>query len=404
MGFVDEVPVPASEDWADWLVYARALSGAGDPRGEAIRLEHRGVPADDPELAALYRRVERESGLDGLRADGSWQLGWSRGFLDTAVFRLTEENGPTGEAGPAEGTASAGETGPRRRALVLRLLAELPHGGAHDPDDPEQWEAVLVDVLLRHPAAGRLRRLELHLTDHHHSAGRAAAALAARQRPRLAELYLGHHYDTLFELHRTSAGRPLEVERYLHDPVVPHGTGRALWPALPALRSLELEGAFLFDDVVHEELTHLRTRGAVFSDGSLFGTSTPGLVTLEVEIDHDVHGTVGSNLQLEELAPAGYPRLRHLDLGAAVFEPEEDGDLVLLAGSPLLPQLESLTVRELVIEDTGAEPGPLEVLAGLAPRFAHLELRVEGDIEVEGADERELERVLAALGREPGAP
>ncbi|WP_063764340.1 hypothetical protein [Kitasatospora purpeofusca] len=391
MGFVDEVPVPVSEDWADWLVYARVLSEAGDPRGEAIRLEHRGAPADDPELAALYRQVERDCGLDGLRADGSWRLGWSRGFLDTAGFRLTEGTGP------ADGTAR------RRRALVVRLLAELPHGGGHDPDDPEQWEAALVDVLLRHPAAGRLRTLELRLTDHHHSAGRAAAALAARRRPRLAELYLGHHYDTLFELHRTSTGRPLEVERYLHDPVVPHEAGRALWPALPALRSLELEGAFLFDDVVHEELTHLRTRGAVFSDGSLFGTSTPGLVALEVEIDDDVHGTVGSNLQLEELAPAGYPRLRHLDLGAATFEPEEAGDLVVLAEHPLLPQLESLTVRELVIEDTDAERDPLAVLTALVPRFAHLELRVAGAIEVEGAEGGELERVLAALGLGPDA-
>ncbi|WP_328953775.1 hypothetical protein [Kitasatospora purpeofusca] len=176
MGFVDGIPVPVSEDWADWLGYARALSEAGDPRAEAIRLEHLGAPADDAELAAVYRRVERDCGLDGLRVDGSWRLGWSRGFLDTAVFRLTEETGRTEE------------TGPRRRALVVRLLAELPHGGAHDPDDPEQWEAALVDVLLRHPAAGRLRTLELRLTDHHHSAGRAAAALAARQRPRLAEL------------------------------------------------------------------------------------------------------------------------------------------------------------------------------------------------------------------------
>ncbi|MFJ4673228.1 hypothetical protein [Kitasatospora purpeofusca] len=396
MGFVDEVPVPVSEDRADWLEYARALSEAGDPRGEAIRLEDRRAPADDAELAAVYRQVERECGLDGLRADGSWRLGWSRGFLDTAVFRLTEGTGP------AEGTGRADGAGPRRRALVVRLLAELPHSGAHDPDDPEQWEAALVDVLLCHPAAGRLRALELRLTDHHHSAGRAAAALAVRQRPRLAELYLGHHYDTLFELHRTSAGRALEVERYLHDPVVPHEVGRALWPALPALRSLELEGAFLFDDVVHEELTHLRTRGAVFSDGALFGTSTPGLVTLEVEIDHDVHGTVASNLQLEELTPAGYPRLRHLDLGAANFEPEEAGDFAVLAGHPLLPQLESLTVRELVIEDTGAERDPLEVLRELAPRFAHLDLRVEGGIGIEGADERELERVLAALGQQPG--
>ncbi|MFJ4097051.1 hypothetical protein ACIPYS_36265 [Kitasatospora sp. NPDC089913] len=380
MGWVDEVPVPVTDAWADWLAHAEALDAAGDPRGEAIRLEHSGAAGDDAELAALYRRVERDCGLDGLRADGSWRLGWFRGFLDTAVFR------------PAPETAAG------RRALVARLLAELPHTGAHDPDDPEQWEAVLVDALLCHPASGRLRTLELHLTDHHHSAGTAAAALAARQRPRLAELYLGHDFDTLFELHRTSTGNPLEVERYLHHPVVPPEVGRALWPALPALRALELEGAFLLDNVVHDGLTHLRTRGAVFSDGSLFGTSTPGLVTLEVEIDHDVHGTVSGNAQLAELDPAGYPRLRHLDLGAAVFEPEEAGDFLVLAESPLLPQLASLTVRELVIEDTDAEREPLEVLAGLAPRFAHLDLRVEGDTEIEGADEQAVERVLALLG------
>ncbi len=55
-----------------------------------------------------------------------------------------------------------------------------------------------------------------------------------------------------------------------------------------------------------------------------------------------------------------------------------------------------------MIEDTDAEREPLEVLAGLAPRFAHLDLRVEGGIGIEGADERELERVLAALGQQPG--
>lgn len=85
-------------------------------------------------------------------------------------------------------------------------------------------------------------------------------------------------------------------------------------------------------------------------------------------------------------------------LGAATFEPEEAGDFVLLAGHPLLPQLESLTLRELVIGDTGEDRAPLDVLTDLAPRFARLRLRVEGDIEIEGADEQEPEWVLAGLG------
>ncbi|MFD5555067.1 hypothetical protein ACFWIA_14675 [Streptomyces sp. NPDC127068] len=70
----------------------------------------------------------------------------------------------------------------------------------------------------------------------------------------------------------------------------------------------------------------------------------------------------------------------------------------MLAGSSVLPQLEELSIRELVIEDTDADREPSAVLAELAPRFAHLDLRVGGDVLVEGADEREVDRMLSALG------
>ncbi|MFJ4681208.1 hypothetical protein [Kitasatospora sp. NPDC088783] len=349
--------------------------------------------------------MERECGLDLLRADGSWRFTWSRGFVDKAVFRL------------------APDPGRRRRVLAERLLTERllaerllterlltersptgPFGGGEvDPADPEQWEGVLVDALLSHPAARLLRGPELHLTDYHHSAERAAVALGRRRWPRLASLSFGHGFDTLLESHTTSAGNSVVPEAYLNAAVVPEAVARALWGSLPALRSLELEGAFLFDDVEHDGLAHLRVRGSVFADGSLFPSATPALVSLEVEIDCDVHGTMGTNAQLAEPAPARYPRLRSLDLGGAHFEPEEAGDFVLLAEHPLLAQLEHLDIRELVIgaADADGDLDPPALLAALAPRFAHLELRVAGDVDVEGADDEEVARMLPALGTVP---
>ncbi|GLF99609.1 hypothetical protein [Streptomyces yaizuensis] len=378
-----DTPVPESAEWEAWLEYADALTAAGDPRGEAIRLEHLCETGDGggdaAALAAAYGRVERQLGLDGLRDDGSWRFTWSRGFIDEASFLLTEE------------------AGPQRRALVERLLAGLPHAGSFDPADPEQWEGALIDALLSHPATRLLRTLELRLTDYHHSAERAAVALARRRRPRLEALRFGHDFDVLFELHPTSAGNRVEPETYLHAAVVSEEAGNALWEALPALRTLGLEGAFLFCDVRHDALTHLRIRGAVFADGSLFTASTPALESLTVEIDVDVHGVAASNAVLGHLDPSWHPRLRSLDLSQAYFEPEEAGDFVVLADSPILPQLAELDLRELVIEDAIDGREPPAVLAELAPRFAHLDLYVRGDIIVEGADDGEVDRVLSAL-------
>ncbi|MET8824386.1 hypothetical protein ABZX40_07490 [Streptomyces sp. NPDC004610] len=388
---LDNADVPDPADRQAWLAQADALTAAGDPRGAAIRLEHlceSGEGGGDPaELASAYEQVEREFGLDGLRADGSWQFSWSRGLIDSASFRLVKE------------------TQPQRQALVEHLLAESVPQGTYDPADPEQWEGVLIDALLSHPAARLLNRLELHLTDYHHSAERAAVALSRRQWPRLHTLYFGHDFETLFEWHETSTGNHVQPERYLHAAVVPQTAESALWRSLPALRTLELEGAFLFEDVEHDALTHLRTRGAVLSDGSLFAYSTPALVSLEVEIEYDVHGVVASNAVLGDLQPSRYPRLRTLDLSEAHFDPDEAGDFVLLARHPILPQLTHLGIRDLVITeaetDGDAEDGegdPLAVLAELAPRFAHLELEVAGDIEVEGAEDEDVDRILSGLG------
>src|SRR5690348_423760 len=70
--FFDASAVPETDDWEAWLAYADLLTGAGDLRGEAIRLEHHCEVGDgDPARpAAAYAEVERQCGLDGLREDG----------------------------------------------------------------------------------------------------------------------------------------------------------------------------------------------------------------------------------------------------------------------------------------------------------------------------------------------
>ncbi|MGW0197779.1 hypothetical protein [Nonomuraea sp. NPDC003201] len=211
-----------------------------------------------------------------------------------------------------------------RRALVERLGA--------DATDPEQWEAALIEALLTDPAAADLRRLELHLTDFHHSARRAARALATQRRERLTSLYFGHDFTYLYEHSTTSTGAAIDPLSRLHEGFT-DDSRNGLWDALPALRELTAEGGLLFDEIDGDaltSLTELRLRGAVLADGDL-------------------------------------------------------GTLEALAGSPILPQLESLKIKSLQIQEHETDGDPLEALTRRAPTFTHLALSIAGEINVEGA-------------------
>ncbi|MEV7013688.1 hypothetical protein [Streptosporangium sp. NPDC051022] len=377
--FFDAVDVPETDHWEAWLAYADLLTGAGDPRGEAIRLEHRCETGDgDPaRLASAYAEVERQWGLDGLREDGSWRLTWSRGFIDEACFRLAKD------------------TQPQRRELVERLLADHPHTATADLTDPEQWEGALIDALLSHPATHRLRTLELHLTDYHHSAEHSAISLAGRRRPRLEHMYFGYDFEYLYENSEGSTGNRIDPLEYHHKGLVQAD----VWDSLPALRTLELEGAFLFHFVRHDSLTRLWVRGPVISDGSIFDFGwTSGLVSLEVEIGSDVFGCLCPLGQLDELEASKYPNLEDLDLGKAGFDATSYEVISALADSSVLPSLRSLTIGDLTIRREDCEGDPLAALAELAPRFAHLDLNVDDVVDIEGADDEEVTRVLSRFG------
>ncbi|MFJ8443434.1 hypothetical protein [Kitasatospora griseola] len=366
MSLFDTTAVPESDDWEAWLAYADLLTQEGDLRGEAIRQEHHREhgDADPSRLTAAYAEVERQLGLDGLREDGSWQFTWSRGFIDEACFRLAKD------------------TQPQRRNLVERLLTDHPHTTTIDLADPEQWESALIDTLLAHPATHRLRTLELHLTDYHHSGEHSAISLASRQRPRLERMYYGYDFTYLCEPSETSAGKVINPEDHMCTGVVSAEAGETLWRSLPALRTLELDGGFLFNDFEHETLTQLRMRGYTFTR-SMFPSATPNLVSLEVDVRENVHGVHILNDVLDELTPQRFPKLRNLDLGNADFDPEEATDFLILANSPLLSQLEHLRIQDLVIEEEYCEDEPLDVLMELAPKFAHLNSFLADEIYIE---------------------
>lgn len=166
----------------------------------------------------------------------------------------------------------------------------------------------------------------------------------------------------------TVSGRHALVERLGADATDPEQWEAALIealltdPAAAGLRQLEL---------------HL--------DGAVFPRRAPSVVTLALEIRSDVFGTECPVEQLDELDPAGYPALRHLDLSRAEFDAGDLGTLEALAGSPILPRLESLKIKSLQIQEYETGGDPLEALTGLAPAFAHLALSVAGEIDVEGA-------------------
>ncbi|MEV6983388.1 hypothetical protein AB0M95_19335 [Sphaerisporangium sp. NPDC051017] len=377
--FFDAADVPETDHWEAWLAYADLLTGAGDLRGEAIRLEHHCEIGDgDPaRLAAAYAEVERQWGLDGLREDGSWRLTWSRGFIDEACFRLAKD------------------TQPQRRELVERLLTDHPRTATVDLTDPEQWEGALIDVLLSHPAAHRLRALELHLTDYHRSAEHSAISLAGRRRPRLERMYFGYDFEYLYEDSEGSTGNRINPLDYHHKGLVQAD----VWDSLPALRTLELEGAFLFHFVKHDSLTRLRARGPVISDGSIFDFGwTTGLQSLEVEIGSDVFGCLCPVEQLDELKASKYPNLENLDLSEAEFDDTSYEVVSALADSSVLPLLRSLSIRDLTISQMDCEGDPLTALAELAPRFGHLDLYVGDVIDIEDADDEEVDRVLSQFG------
>ncbi|MFG1992968.1 hypothetical protein ACGFJ7_23605 [Actinoplanes sp. NPDC048988] len=251
--------------------------------------------------------------LDDLLRDGSWRLDEPA----EAEFRLT----PATTAG--------------RGALVERIL------GRPEPD-PELWESVLIEALLDHPVADGLRTLRLRLTDFHHSARRTAIAIAGRPRPALTELSFGHGFRFLFENATTSTGRALDALQF-HDVGLVGDAGHAMWRALPSLRTLTVEGAFVFHGVESETVTDVRLRGVVSSDGSILPGPLPALTTLTLEIGTDVFGTECAVEQLEELTPVDYPSLRVLDLRKAQFDTPDV--LEALSGMPIRAQLERVLIE-----------------------------------------------------------
>ncbi|GAA1654980.1 hypothetical protein [Actinoplanes couchii] len=208
--------------------------------------------------------------------------------------------------------------------------------------DPELRESALIESYLTDPANAGIRSLRLCLTDFHHSARRAAVALSRRRWEHLTTLWFGYEFEYLYEDAITSTGRRLSPLDYLGTGFVGDASD-AMWRALPALQTVTIEGGLLFDTLSSNTVTHLRLRGPVGSDGSLFPAEhLPALTTLELQTACDVFGTAIPVEQLQELTPSALPSLQILDLSNAEFD---DDPRETLATMPLTKQLSELRLR-----------------------------------------------------------
>ncbi len=225
--------------------------------------------------------------LEGLTEDGAWRLEVVGGTLRAARFGWVSR--PTAE----------------RAARIEELV------GRTVPD--VEWEAVLVEALLGHPASAQLVALELELTFVDPTLARALTALVSRHRPALTHLGLALRGT---DPRRAKPGSPR----------VSATTAEALVRAVPSLTSLALRGHRLLPQFAHPNLQALRVEGYRALAGCGVAEpgvehATPALVDLSLALDRQAVDFL-SRVELGlGVVPAA---LRRLDLRGSPgwFDPE----------------------------------------------------------------------------------
>lgn len=316
------------------LVYADELQTHGDPRGELALLQDEGKTAEANALIARYPEhflgplASYTRCLDG---DRRTVFEWRRGFIHRA--RLGYDVSTVGSISSAEG---------------LSLEAGL-------------------EALLRHPSGALLHALTLatNLTGDGMYFGPPLAVLARVGAPALRHLRLGA-FSFLGGPDRDDGDVEYEISW------VRFAAMRELWPAVPRLESLTLQG--LLDG---EELAGLAAptlRHLTIVSGGVSGSnvraimqaSWPRLESLELWFGSPDYGASGS---IDDLAPlfdgARFPALQSLGLLNATFANELPAQL---AKAQVLPRVKKLGLGLGALTDDGAAQ-----LVRNKPTFAHLE-------------------------------
>ncbi|MGN6108651.1 MAG: WGR domain-containing protein [Kofleriaceae bacterium] len=314
----------AGDDTGAIEVYADWLQGQGDPRGElaAIQLKLAGAPKDKPLRAAekALFKTHRDRLLGKLAPfQDLAKLTWRAGFIDAARVANSYEQ----------------------------------YDDDDDDDEQEKKIEKLVETLLDEPSARFLRALTVGIvTFSDNDYGGIAKLIGKRYLPALRSLFLGDFDPEETEVSWSSLGNL--------EPV---------YAAVPNLRRLKLRsGDMKLGSIVlpHLERFDIETGGLdPKSARAIAGARWPSLRELSIQVGTERYG---GTAQLKDLQPildgVGLPRLRHLGLTNLEYT---DAVIAPLAGSKILPQLESLDLSLGVMAEDGAR-----ALYRYQNAFAHL--------------------------------
>lgn len=320
---------------ASWQVYADALLGAGDPRGEIITMGITGRHGEIDRLLEIYREELFADALSIRDGEFFENLTWTGGW---------------------EGAAP--------EPLEVSIDYELSRYGMIDTVtveglDEEGHVAKAVEALLSCPLGRFVRLVKLSLGERFCGASGSPnydLVLATMTRARPLSLRCLEIASDGYQLSWTDTGNlgPLLcVARRLEEIDIEHGRisfgNRSL--DLPRLRHLRLESGGLPAETI----------------ATIGSANWPALERLTLFFGAREYGGTAHPGHLAGLLerPEAFPSLRHL----ALCNSEIQGAIVnAVATSPLLPQLVTLDFSKGILDDEEAKP-----LLEHARAFAHLE-------------------------------
>jgi hypothetical protein len=320
-------------DLATSLVYADFLESRGDPRGPLIQLHQRHKLAEAARWLQRYRDhflgplARYTTCLDGIAVPA---FTWELGFIRSA-----------------------------RIAYAASVAGELT---AHE----DLSVAHALDTLLVHPSGALLRELTVavDIIDGQCDFGPAIEAIARHGAPALRRLRIG-------ELRHAGPRAPTLAIDYEMSWARFTDLG-GLWPRLPRLESLVLQGALgepVLGDLALPRLRSLTLVTPALHRDTLHAIATapwPALETLELWLGPRSEDPADLDAIVTAIAQLHAPRLHTLRL----LNSGHANELVAaLACSAVLPQLRELGLALGTLDDAGAI-----ALAQQAARFGHLDV------------------------------
>lgn len=307
------------DDRDAWLVLADFQQSAGDPRGELIALMLAGEgDAAKQEAAQAYFEAHRETLVGALAPHEKVHddtnddaFAWRRGYIHTATISCPS-------------------------------------------DDADESATDILELLLRHPSGRFLHGLVIGFDGQpgDSTLEDIVRMLAEQMVPSLRSLHLGDFaYPDESEMSWFNVGDLGE-----------------LWPAVPRLQHLIVQGNMTLGEIAHDTLETLELRTGCLPAAAARSVSAarlPALRHLEVWYGAEDYGGDASFLDVAPLlARHDLPQLRYLGLRNCEFTDEIcDG----IASARLLRQLETLDLSMGTMSDTG-----VDAMLAHADAFKHL--------------------------------